>query len=95
MTDDRRVDDFMRAVYEVGRHYGGMAHVEHIAPRLGLETSSVVDVRNPTTEDDRQYTSLAQHCEEELRYIEKKADRYVWVKITEQGKRYVGGDPMA
>jgi len=42
----------------------------------------------PTTEDDRLYMNLAQYCEE-MHYIEKEADRYVWVRITDTGKQYV------
>jgi len=54
----------------------------------GLNVSSAVDIRMPTTEDDRLYMNLAQYCEE-MHYIEKEADRYVWVRITDTGKQYV------
>ena len=88
MTYEQLVPDFMRAVYETGQHSGGRAHVEQIVPRLGLGVSSVVDLRKPTTEDDRRYMMLARYCEE-MHYIDKEADRYVWVRITDTGKHYV------
>jgi hypothetical protein len=31
---------------------------------------------------------LARYCEE-MHYIDKEADRYVWVRITDTGKQYV------
>jgi hypothetical protein len=31
---------------------------------------------------------LAWYCEE-MHYIDKEADRYVWVRITDTGKQYV------
>ena len=88
MTYEQLVPDFMRAVYETGLHSGGRAQVEQIMLRLGLNVSSVVDIRKPTTEDDRLYMNLARYCEEK-HYIERKADRYVWVRITDTGKQYV------
>jgi hypothetical protein len=32
--------------------------------------------------------NIARYCVE-MRYIEKEADRYVWVRITDTGKQYV------
>ena len=71
MTYEQLVPDFMRAVYETGLHSGGRAHVEQIMSRLGLNVSSVVDIRKPTTEDDCLYMNLARYCEEK-HYIERK-----------------------
>jgi hypothetical protein len=53
-----------------------------IMPHLSL------DPQNLTNEDDDLYMSVAQRCEE-LGYIEKKADTYRAVKLTERGKQYV------
>jgi hypothetical protein len=88
VTYEQLVPDFMQAVHEIGQHTGGRAHVGEIMARLGLDVSSAVDIRMPTTEDDRLYMNLARYCEE-MHYIEKEADRYVWVRITERGKQYV------
>jgi hypothetical protein len=88
VTYEQLVPDFMRAVHKIGQHSGGRAHAERIMAHLGLNVSSAVDIRKPTTEDDRLYMNLARYCEE-MRYIEKEADRYVWVRITDTGKQYV------
>jgi hypothetical protein len=88
VTYEQLVPDFMRAVYEAGQHSGGRAHVEQIMSRLDLDVSSIVDIRKPTTEGDRHYMMLARYCEE-MHYIDKEADRYVWVRITDTGKQYV------
>jgi hypothetical protein len=88
VTYEQLVPDFMQAVHRIGQHTGGRAHVGEIMPRLGLNVSSAVDISMPTTEDDRLYMNLARYCEE-MHYIEKEADRYVWVRITDTGKQYV------
>jgi hypothetical protein len=56
-------------------------------PRLGLEPSSVADIRKPTTEDDDLYKGLARYCEEQG-YI-KTIDRHRAVRITDRGRQYV------
>jgi hypothetical protein len=88
MTHDQLVRDFMRAVYEIGKPYHGWADADKIMQRIGLEPSSVVDIKKPTTEDDRLYTRLARRCEERG-YINKTVDRYRAVRITRTGKQYV------
>ena len=88
MTDDQLVHRFMRAVYEIGKPYHGWADADKIMQRIGLKPSSVVDIKKPTTEDDQLYTRLARHCEEGG-YIEKTADRYRAVRITDTGKQHV------
>ena len=88
MTYEQLVPDFMQAVHRIGQHTGGRAHVGEIMARLGLNVSSAVAIRMPTTENDRLYMNLARYCEE-MHYIESKADRYVWVRITDTGKQYV------
>jgi hypothetical protein len=82
MTDDHLVDRFMRAVYEEGEQTRGWADAAQIMPHLGL------DPQDLPTEDDHLYMSVAQHCEERG-YIEKRADMYRAVGITDTGKRYV------
>jgi hypothetical protein len=74
VTYEQLVPDFMQAVHEIGQHTGGRAHVGEIMAPLGLNVSSAVDIRMPTTEDDCLYMRLARYCEE-MHYIEKEADR--------------------
>jgi hypothetical protein len=88
VTYEQLVPVFMLAVHEMGQPSSGRTHVEQIMQRLGLNASSAVDMRKPTTEDDHLYINLARYFEE-MHYIEKEADRYVWVRITERGKQYV------
>jgi hypothetical protein len=85
MRGDQLVRDFMRAVYEIGDQYSGWVGAGQIMPSLGLNP------KNLTTEEDRLYIGVAESCEV-LGYIEKAADMYRLVRITERGKQYVEGD---
>jgi hypothetical protein len=82
MRGDQLVRDFLWAVYEKGEQYSGWVGAGQIMPSLGL------DPKNLTTEDDRLYIRVAESCEV-LGYIEKAADMYRLVRITESGKQYV------
>lgn len=80
--DDQLMDVFMLAVYEIGKQNRGRAVAGQIMPHLGL------DPNNLTNADDSLYMRVARRCEE-WGFIEKEADRYQVVRITEIGKEYV------
>jgi hypothetical protein len=85
-----RVPNFLRAVHEEGEQApGGWVRAATVMGRMGLRASSLPDqAHNPTTDDDRLYTRLARNCKD--RGLIEGNDRYVWVKITDAGKRYLG-----
>jgi DNA-binding MarR family transcriptional regulator len=82
VTDDQRMYDFVKAVYETGKPSRGRVAAGQIMPHLDL------DPQNLTDEDERLYMRVAQRCAE-AGYIYKRADRYQVVEITESGKQYV------
>ena|SRR5215208_5628066 len=90
MPDEQDVQRFMQAVYDTREQTRGVAYVTEIMRQMGLEASSLPDLaHNPTTDDDRCYTHLAQYCEEKRGYIKSLDDRYLSVMITDDGIEYV------
>jgi hypothetical protein len=91
IVTDEDVERFLRAVHEEGEHSpDGVVHAAKVMGRMDLQASSLLDLaHNPTTGDDKLYKGLGRYCKGQY-LIESKDDRYVWVKITDSGKQYLG-----